>query len=486
MAPTRLVGFVGVLQLTMAVSVRLPAETVVSGTLPSVTWSLDGSPYLVSGDLLIDRDASLTIQPGVEVLLAPDVTVLILGSLLAGGSPESPVRFARGDPGAGSWGGLVIRGETASATLEHVELTGGSRATVNTTSYPAALNVRGGAKVALRSCWLHDLSAVVVDSTGGSELIVRDSLFERSLEAIHSDTSYALVEGVTIREIIGHNDCIDYDGESTPRSVIRDCLLEANHDDDAIDLGGSSALVENVTIRHITGGKAISIDLDCSPLIRRVLVHDCLLGLVVKDSSTPSFEHCTVTRCETAISCYEKFSGRGGGHGWAENMIVWGNESSVELDSLSTFEMSYSIVEGGYPGEGNLDEDPLLVDPANDDFRPSPDSPAASAGRAGTPMGALAVAGPVDRTFLRGDPNRDLRIDVSDAVTVLFQVFRDGAPSCPDASDVDDDGSLQPGDPVYLLRYLFLGGPDPPAPFPGEGPDPTTGDGLGCLPPVEA
>lgn len=48
-----------------------------------------------------------------------------------------------------------------------------------------------------------------------------------------------------------------------------------------------------------------------------------------------------------------------------------------------------------------------------------------------------------------------------------------------DAADVDDLGSIERTDAVYLLNPLFLGGTAPPAPYPDAGED-RTDDGLGC------
>ena len=50
-----------------------------------------------------------------------------------------------------------------------------------------------------------------------------------------------------------------------------------------------------------------------------------------------------------------------------------------------------------------------------------------------------------------------------------------------DAVDVDDDGRIRINDPIYLLRWLFAGGPPPPPPFPEAGSDPTE-DQLTCWP----
>ena len=83
--------------------------------------------------------------------------------------------------------------------------------------------------------------------------------------------------------------------------------------------------------------------------------------------------------------------------------------------------------------------------------------------------------------FLRGDSNRDGRVDLSDAVYTLGYLFLGSPmPECDDAADADDSGLINITDPIRTLGTLFLG--DDPLPLPtGEpGPDPTA-DGLPCV-----
>ncbi|MBI4603689.1 MAG: PKD domain-containing protein, partial [Planctomycetes bacterium] len=91
--------------------------------------------------------------------------------------------------------------------------------------------------------------------------------------------------------------------------------------------------------------------------------------------------------------------------------------------------------------------------------------------------------------FRRGDVNGDALVDVADAVRLLAAFGFCGLPEadCPqpgaprgcdgqdalEAADSNDDESITLGDPFFLLAYLFLGGPQPPPPFPGCGTDPT-------------
>ena len=82
--------------------------------------------------------------------------------------------------------------------------------------------------------------------------------------------------------------------------------------------------------------------------------------------------------------------------------------------------------------------------------------------------------------FLRGDPDRDLRLDEKDALAVLAHLFAGKPLSCLDAADVDDDGKVSITDAVYLLNFLYLDGPAPPEPSPPlPGSDPTA-DRLTC------
>ncbi|MGH9361483.1 MAG: hypothetical protein ACRD2T_06155, partial [Thermoanaerobaculia bacterium] len=71
--------------------------------------------------------------------------------------------------------------------------------------------------------------------------------------------------------------------------------------------------------------------------------------------------------------------------------------------------------------------------------------------------------------------------DLSDAVAALGYLFLGSrSPVCLDAADANDDGALEITDSIYLLQFLFLGGPAPPPPHPRPGLDPTP-DGFRCV-----
>jgi len=82
-------------------------------------------------------------------------------------------------------------------------------------------------------------------------------------------------------------------------------------------------------------------------------------------------------------------------------------------------------------------------------------------------------------TFVRGDANKDTRLDIADAIHTLSVLFAGASTDCRDALDFNDDGAMDIADPIYGLSYLFASGPPPPAPFPTAGTDPTP-DSLDC------
>ncbi|MBL7064256.1 MAG: hypothetical protein ISS49_08650, partial [Anaerolineae bacterium] len=71
-----------------------------------------------------------------------------------------------------------------------------------------------------------------------------------------------------------------------------------------------------------------------------------------------------------------------GGSATLVNCIVWGNEEALELDALSTITVTYSDIEDGWDGEGNINTDPLFRAPQNDNYRLLEDSPCVDTGTA--------------------------------------------------------------------------------------------------------
>jgi parallel beta-helix repeat protein len=50
------------------------------------------------------------------------------------------------------------------------------------------------------------------------------------------------------------------------------------------------------------------------------------------------------------------------------NCILWNGGNEISYNNASTVTITYSNIQGGFPGEGNIDADPLFTDPDNGDY----------------------------------------------------------------------------------------------------------------------
>lgn len=84
-------------------------------------------------------------------------------------------------------------------------------------------------------------------------------------------------------------------------------------------------------------------------------------------------------------------------------------------------------------------------------------------------------------SFVRGDPNADGDVDLSDAVIVLGFLFLEEPKEllCPKSADCNDDGVADVSDSIHLLGFLFLGTEPPVHPFRQCGSDLTDNE-LSC------
>ncbi len=80
------------------------STNITSGSV-SGTWTLEGGPYMVGGDIQVDSTATLTIEAGVNVLFTGHYKFTVYGQLLALGTEDMNIFFTAQDTTTG-WGGL--------------------------------------------------------------------------------------------------------------------------------------------------------------------------------------------------------------------------------------------------------------------------------------------------------------------------------------------------------------------------------------------
>ena len=72
------------------------------------------------------------------------------------------------------------------------------------------------------------------------------------------------------------------------------------------------------------------------------------------------------------------------------NSIIWDNIPQ-SIYAFATTTISYSDIQGGWGGEGNIDADPLFCNPDSSDFTLAENSPCVGTGESGVNMGAFGV-----------------------------------------------------------------------------------------------
>lgn len=130
-------------------------------------------------------------------------------------------------------------------------------------------------------------------------------------------------------------------------------------------------------------------------------------GFFNDGGSDPVFINCVFVRNHAS-------SGGGGlmslnGDPYLRNCILWANTAgffgaNLHAGSVSHPDVRFCDIEGGYPGVGNLSQDPLFVDESGGDFHLTYDSPCRNAGTIGLP--AIPV------TDFEGDPRVVGGIDI--------------------------------------------------------------------------
>ena len=347
--------------------------------------TLDNSPYLANGDITVDSNKTLQLQPGVEILMPEDANINVYGKVRLNGSESNPICIRPNtNSGAKNWGALCFINTTDSSSLSHVILVDATKG--------RDLNNHIGAISAYNSNLSLDnvkIEAPFPVFTQYSKVKIQNCFFHADASGDLINIKYAssaLVENCDLRgNDFYDSDAIDYD--QIDNGIIRGNRIYNFYgvNSDGIDMGEGTfdVLIEDNLIYNCTD-KGISVGQASTAIVKRNVIINCAQGLGIKDDGSYAYiENNTFYGNAHPIACFEKNLGVGGGSADVVNCIF--SQSTVAsyfVDELSTINISYSLSDTDIlPGQNNIVANPVFAN----NLRLSSNSPAINSGDPGSP-----------------------------------------------------------------------------------------------------
>jgi hypothetical protein len=386
---------------------------------------------LVQATVVVTNGAVLTIEPGTQMLMNTNATIVVYGQLLANGTTNQSIAFTRATTAA-RWKQIrFVRAADSrfrNCIIEYASCAGDHQnyyyyeIDCDTNSLPRARTYTEGilglaTHIDFEGCTFRNL----VSSTGAGEgdaiaLISDDRDYSghasgyisncRFLsigQGIHTRFAYVLVEGCTFSGKGGDNDCVDLYGESVPPPLIRRNVFMPGHEDAINPTRCSAIIVEN----FFAGGDDHGVVLRdrCQPIVMNNIIRDFTNGCIaVQNQCDALIVNNTILNTARGIRFFDHFDRagppyclyRGSGRATILNNILWNCRTSLELtDSTnghSRAAVAFCNISNGMAstsvsanstliwGPGNINLDPQFVSLATNNYHLRTNSPCIDAG----------------------------------------------------------------------------------------------------------
>jgi len=150
--------------------------TYVEGPITNDTdWTLVDSPFVVSNDTFVYANATLTIEPGVEVRFGGHFSLVIEGKLNAGGTMDKMIRFTSNKPSPtlGDWETIRFNSVETSSLVYAILEYGRNAATIDN----GQLNIQ--------NCWVRLSSENGIAVTNGNAIVKDNEIANNTGSGVH-------------------------------------------------------------------------------------------------------------------------------------------------------------------------------------------------------------------------------------------------------------------------------------------------------------
>ena len=360
----------------------------ISGTLAGSSTIWDGIIH-ITDDLLVPSRHTLTIRPGTLILLdgvssgSAGTDIDVEGTIESLGSASAPVTFTAYNP-ARAWG-EIHHDNSLPSIYQYTNITraGNSPGGGHTGSGPAIRP--DGSNIVFDYVSITDNEGKVMQSSSGSDLTFRHCQLARSVMGPETNNTALLIEDSWITEMLGpdDNDGIYIHSQSAGQNVTLRRGVLAETDDDGLDTLGSTVLVEDYIFRDCFD-KGISV-FNGLVTIDNVLNVNNGIGISAKATSHNSarvfLNHATIVCRDFGIQSFNKYNPTDPSIEYfiTNSIILADNPVYTDYDPAD-IHIDYSDVGETWPGIDNINQDPLFVDPLNNDYHLQENSPCINAG----------------------------------------------------------------------------------------------------------
>jgi len=411
--------------------------------------------YRISGDLTVADGDTAYLDAGTQFLFDGQYNFNIYGTLKAIGTESDSIIFD--NYGDEKWRGFTLDNASDETEFEYVRISGAEK------------DDGGGMRLSWSNPTLTNVTTsnnTADDEGGGMRLFSSNPTFNNV--TISNNTADDEGGGM-------------YIWESNP--ILNNVTIENN----MADVGGGMRLTwSNPTLNNVTisnnmadndgGGMLLWYS---NPTLTNVTISNNTAnyyggGMYLHYFSNPTLNNVTISNNTAEY---------GGGmrlfssNPTLTNSIIWDNspESIFIFDYYYYSEpiITYSDIQGGFEGEGNIDTDPLFTDSENGDYTLLPTSPCIDAGISYLELdgeviidldeseyiGSAPDMGAYEFIFIdcfnSGDVNNDYQINVIDVLAVVCQILQYDDCDIYCNSDMDNNNSINVIDILIIIDIIL-------------------------------